>query len=219
MFAARRLSALKAGMHVGTTTFEKPRIHAKEASSDEPASPKERTARFLYAIVIAYRSKLCCCVLGANCAEYKDILCTSESAKKRIVQSCRRNPETRRSLDAGVKRLLEGEPAEDVRGYPILNLDCVCAGHMDTPAGRDWISEPDFPDEPGSTRHIRTVKQTNVALPLLNLELYDVLARIHTTFPKVTISLGKTALLIIDMQKTAGVNYVAEEAERKGIGK
>jgi nicotinamidase-related amidase len=53
----------------------------------------------------------------------------------------------------------------------------------------------------------------------LDLELDDVLARIHTSFPKVPILLGKTALLIIDMQKMAGVDYVAEEAERKGIEK
>lgn len=53
----------------------------------------------------------------------------------------------------------------------------------------------------------------------MNMELEDLLARIHTPFPKARISVSKTALLSIDMQELAGVEYVAEEAAKKGIEK
>ncbi len=49
------------------------------------------------------------------------------------------------------------------------------------------------------------------------LTLEELLERIKTPFPKFPIEKDKTALLLIDMQKLAGVEWIVEEAVEKGI--
>jgi len=45
----------------------------------------------------------------------------------------------------------------------------------------------------------------------------ELLAKIKRPFPKFSVVPGKTALLLIDMQKLAGVDWIVEEAVEKGI--
>jgi biuret amidohydrolase len=50
-------------------------------------------------------------------------------------------------------------------------------------------------------------------------ELEAFLQRLHSPLPSVPIRPDETALLLVDMQKLAGVEYVAHEAEAKGIAR
>jgi nicotinamidase-related amidase len=50
-------------------------------------------------------------------------------------------------------------------------------------------------------------------------DLEELLDRLHSPLPPVSIRRDETALLLVDMQKLAGVEYVAQEAVAKGIPK
>ena len=51
------------------------------------------------------------------------------------------------------------------------------------------------------------------------MKMEELLAKIKRPFPKFGIVPGKSALLLIDMQKLAGVDWIVEEAVKKGIAK